>query len=520
MERIKKIFQLKAFSSLFENLIKTSGKYLRFKLSNGAPGTAKQFKFVKNSSFTDEVSKNTLVFHLEGAVLKSHSQFPYFMLVAFEAGGFIRALILLLLYPLAWLLGHELGLRLLVFVSIVALKKDKFRAGTAILPKFFLEDVGVVGFDIVMKYERKVAVTSMPRIMVEGFLRDYLGTDAIIARVLKEFHGYFLGLMEETIDEAQVINQKMTTHNIGLGCFRTSYSQKFFSHCKEIYLVTEAEKSTWQVLPRKRYIKPLIFHDGRLAFWPTPLKALAMFIWFPFGFLLHIFRIMVFTQLPYKFSIPLLAFSGMMNTKVESPVGLFKTKEKPRGVLHVCNHRTLLDPIYITIALMKSVSAVTYSLSRFSEVISPITTVRLTRNREKDGEVMKKMLRKGDLVVCPEGTTCREPFLLRFSPLFAELTDEIVPVAIKLQVSMFYGSTASGIKSLDSTFHLMNPNPSCLIMILNKLPSWETHNAGGKSRFEVANHVQGQIATALGFKCTDLTRKDKYMILAGNKGII
>ncbi|KAE8726746.1 putative glycerol-3-phosphate acyltransferase 3 [Hibiscus syriacus] len=292
-------FPLKAFSLLFENLINTSGKlpYLRFKASNGTP--AKQFKFVKNSSFTDEVSKHTLVFHLAGAVLKSHSQFPYFMLVAFQACGLIRALILLLLYPLACLLGHKLGLRLPVFVSFVGIKKDKFRAGAAIPP---------------------------------------------------------------------------------------SSSSKM--------------------------------------------------------------------------------------------------------------------------------------LSRFSEVISPIKTVRLTRNREKDKEVMQKMLSKGDLVVCSEGTTYREPYLLRFSPLFAELTDEIVPVAIKLQVSMFYGSTASGFKCLDSTFHRMNPNPSCMIMFLNKLPCWETNNAGGKSIFEVANHVQGQIATALGFDRTDLTRKDKYMILASNKGII
>ncbi|GMI77188.1 GLYCEROL-3-PHOSPHATE sn-2-ACYLTRANSFERASE 3 [Hibiscus trionum] len=442
MARIKKFFPVKVFSLVFEILLKTSRKlpYLRFKVSNGAPAT--QLKFLKNSSFIDEVSKQTLVFDLEGAVLKSYSPFPYFMLVTFEAGGLIRAVILLLLYPLVWLLGHELGLRVLVFVSFVGIKKEKFRAGTAILPKFFLEDVGVVVFDIVMKYERKVAVTGMPRIMVECFLRDYMGTDAVIARELKEFHGYFLGLMEEEIDAAPVINHKMSTHISGLGCFRKSHNQKILAHCKEIYLVTEAEKNTWEVLPRKRYIKQLIFHDGRLAFRPTPLKALPMFVWLPFGFLLHIIRIMVFTSVPYKFSIPLLAFSGLLNTvsTVESPVASVRSEEKLRGVLYVCNHRTLLDPIYIAIALMKSVSAVTYSLSRFSEMLS-----------------------KGDLVVCPEGTTCREPYLLRFSPLFAELTDEIVPVAINLQ---------------------------------------------------------GQIATALGFECTGLTRKDKYMILAGNAGII
>ncbi|MBA0635474.1 hypothetical protein Godav_024842 [Gossypium davidsonii] len=515
MSRIKKLFQLKYFSSLFEIMRKTSRKlpYLRLKFSHGIPAPT-QFKFLKNSSFTDEVSNQTLVFHLEGALLKAYSLFPYFMLVAFEAGGLFRALILLLLYPLVWLLGHELGLKVMVFVSFVGIKKEKFRAGTAILPKFFLEDVGVVGFDMVMKYKTKVAVTSMPRIMVECFLVDYLGIHVVIGKELKEFHGYFLGLMEEKMDPAT-----MGINNIGLGCFRNSHYQKIFSRCKEIYLVTEAEKKKWPVLPRKKSLKPLIFHDGRLAFRPTPLNTLSMFIWLPFGFLLHITRIMVFISLPFKVSAPLLAFSGMINTVSNSNVES-SGEGKKRGMLYVCNHRTLLDPIYLTFAMMKSVSAVTYSVSRFSEVISPIKTVRLTRDRKTDEETMKKMLSKGDLVVCPEGTTCREPYLLRFSPLFAEITDDIVPVAIKLQVSLFYGSTASGQKCLDSAFHLTNPNPTCLIMILNKLQGWQTHNAGGKSKFEVANYVQGQIATALGFECTNLTRKDKYAILAGNDGIL
>lgn len=287
--------------------------------------------------------------------------------------------------------------------------------------------------------------------------------------------------------------------------------------------MTEAEKENWKVLPRERYPKPLIFHDGRLAFRPTPLASLVMFIWLPFAFLLNITRTIVFISLPYKLSMPLMALSGTITTVSEAkpPVASINGEEKPGGVLYVCNHRTVLDPLFVTLALMKSVSAVTYSISKLTELISPIKTFRLTRDREKDRKMMKKLLSQGDLVVCPEGSTCREPYLLRFSPLFAELTDEIAPVAIKIEVSMFYGSTASGLKCLDPTFHLMNPNPMHSVKILNKLPSWETcNNGGGKSRFEVANHVQNQIATSLGFECTDLTRKDKYAILAGNDGIV
>lgn len=270
------------------------------------------------------------------------------------------------------------------------------------------------------------------------------------------------------------------------------------------------------ILPREEYPKPLVFHDGRLAFLPTPLATLAMFMWLPIGILLAIFRILIGICLPYKIAVVLGKLSGIrLRVKGIDP----PRSQNDKGVLYVCTHRTLLDPVFLSTSLGKPLTAVTYSLSKMSEILAPIKTVRLTRSRSKDGEAMQRLLSEGDLVVCPEGTTCREPYLLRFSSLFAELADEIVPVAMNTNVSMFYGTTASGLKCLDPIFFLMNPRPCYTVEILGKLPK-ELTCAGGKSSHEVANYIQRQLGAALGFECTNLTRKDKYLMLAGNEGVV
>lgn len=269
-------------------------------------------------------------------------------------------------------------------------------------------------------------------------------------------------------------------------------------------------------MPRDKYPKPLVFHDGRLAFLPTPLATLSMFMWLPFGLIIAIFRLLVGVFLPYKLAIFLATWSGVdIRVKGCSP----SRSDHKKGVLYVCTHRTLLDPVFLSTSLCMPLTAVTYSLSKMSELIAPIKTVRLTRERKQDGETMQRLLSAGDLVVCPEGTTCREPYLLRFSSLFAELADDIVPVAMNTRVSMFYGTTASGLKCLDPIFFLMNPRPSYYVQILEKLPR-ELTCAGGRSSCEVANYIQKLLADALGFECTTLTRKDKYMMLAGNEGVV
>ncbi|XVF84831.1 hypothetical protein PTKIN_Ptkin17bG0071300 [Pterospermum kingtungense] len=87
-------------------------------------------------------------------------------------------------------------------------------------------------------------------------------------------------------------------------------------------------------------------------------------------------------------------------------------------------------------------------------------SARPSRDRATDASMMKELLLDEDLAICLEGTTCREPFLLR---------------------------------------------AKCSL---------------GKPSFEVANYIQRVIAATLSYECTSLTRKDKYRALAGNVGTV
>lgn len=265
--------------------------------------------------------------------------------------------------------------------------------------------------------------------------------------------------------------------------------------------------------------KPVVFHDGRLVQKPTPFKALIIILWIPVGFFLACLRMAAGALLP----MPLVYYAfwalGVRVTIKGTPPPAAKKSTGQTGVLFICSHRTLLDPIFLSTALGRPIPAVTYSLSRLSEIISPIKTVRLTRDRTSDANMIKKLLEEGDLVICPEGTTCREPFLLRFSALFAELTDELVPVAMSNRMSMFHGTTARGWKAMDPFYFFMNPSPAYEVTFLNKLP-YDLTCGNGKISHDVANYIQRMIASTLSYECTNFTRKDKYKILAGNDGTV
>ncbi|CAI9089049.1 OLC1v1023539C1 [Oldenlandia corymbosa var. corymbosa] len=464
----------------------------------------------------------------------NHSFFPYFMLVAFEGGSIFRAFLLLLSFPLLCTLGFDLRMRFMIFITFCGLRlKDMDVVARAVLPKFYLEDLNLRVYEVLDSVGSRLVFTSLPRIMVEGFLKDDLNVEVVQGSELHTIWNgkYFSGFLATSSGQLLLKKDAALRKHFGekkpdLGIASlTADDLKFISVCKESYVVTEEDRkpSSTTIMPRKKYPKPLIFHDGRLAFFPTPFATLKMFIWLPIGLTLGIIRTLAVLLLPHKMSIFVIKSTGLIfkykihhQNNQNNPIS---PKGKNGGVLYVCNHRTLLDPVFLNLAVQKPLAALTYSLSRFSEVISPIRTVKLKRDRTQDAKTIENLLNEGDLVVCPEGTTCREPYLLRFSSLFAELTDEIVPVAVNTHVTMFYGTTASGFKWLDHIFFAINPRPCYSVEVLVKLPR-ELTVSGGKSSHEVANYIQSKLADALGFECTNLTRRDKYLMLAGNEGLV
>ncbi|KAJ7568621.1 hypothetical protein O6H91_01G041000 [Diphasiastrum complanatum] len=469
------------------------------------------------------LESTVVIADLEGTLLRSSSSFSYYMLVALEAGSALRALLLLTVVPITWLLHYafseEASLRVLVFVTFAGLKARPVKTvAQGVLPRFCLEDMSLHPFKVFTSCSKKYAITSMPRIMIEPFVKEYLNVEQVLGTELQVTeNGVYTGFVKQPGIIVGKNKVKAMKENFGgdypdicLGDGKNDY--QFLALCKKSYLVSA--NTSVEVVPREQYLKPLIFHDGRLVCRPTPLISLAIFLWLPFGFVLAVIRIAVGILLPMRWAI---LIEAMLGVALRLRGSLPQKEDQNQGLMFVCSHRSLLDPVFLSFALRRSLTALTYSISRFSEVLSPIKTVRLTRCRHQDSTTIQTLLQGGDLVICPEGTTCREPFLLRFSSLFAELANQIVPVTVNMKISIFHGTTARGWKAMDPLFFFMNPCPIYEVSFLEKLPL-ELTCSGGKSRHEVANYCQKLLAESLGYECTNLTRRDKYMILAGNDG--
>lgn len=141
----------------------------------------------------------SLVCDVDRALLRTPSLFPFFMLVAFEGGSLVRAFLLLLCFPLVRVLGEhsEMSVRIMVFVTFCGLRTRCLDlVSRAVFPKFYLENLHLQAFELIQATKgKRVAFTSMPRLMVEGFLREYLAVGEVVGAELQVVKGcYFIGL--------------------------------------------------------------------------------------------------------------------------------------------------------------------------------------------------------------------------------------------------------------------------------------------------------------------------------------
>nr|POE50942.1 glycerol-3-phosphate 2-o-acyltransferase 6 [Quercus suber] len=229
--------------------------------------------------------QHAVVADMDGTFLRGRSlgrsSFPYFALVAFEVGGILRLLFLLLATPLAGLLyyfvSESAGIQVLVFATF----SETWRVFSAC--------------------GKRCVLTANPTIMVEAFLKDVLGVDLVLGTKIATYKGRATGLVckpgvlagKNKADAPEKAFGE-TQPDIGLGDRDTD--TPFMSLCKEAFIVLpqpEVKPMTMDKFP-----KPIIFHDGRLVQKPTPIVALLTILWIPVGFLLACLRITTGALLP------------------------------------------------------------------------------------------------------------------------------------------------------------------------------------------------------------------------------
>lgn len=180
---------------------------------------------------------------MDGTLLCGRSSFPYFALVAFEVGGPLRLLFLLLASPIAGILyyfiSESAGIGVLIFATFAGMRvSDIESVARAVLPKFYSSDLHPETWRVFSSCGKRCVLTANPRIMVEAFLREYLGADIVIGTEIGVYKGRATGLVKSPgilveknkADALEKVFSDGPMPDIGLGDRKTDYP--FMRLCK------------------------------------------------------------------------------------------------------------------------------------------------------------------------------------------------------------------------------------------------------------------------------------------------
>ncbi|PWA39144.1 HAD-like domain-containing protein [Artemisia annua] len=240
---------------------------------------------------------NSIAADLDGTLLKSNLSFLYYILLAIEAGSLIRGLILIFSIPLITLtsifISEQLAAKILIFITYSQLKMSNIEhVSRTILPFFYAKDVRNDSFEVFDMCEKKVVVTANPVVMVDVFVKEWLGGDKVIGTAIEVDlrTGKATGFVKEPgvlfgeLKRLAVVKEfGDDVPDIGIGDRDTDF--EFMSICKESYIVPTDHYA--RLVSPDRLKTQLIFHD---AYQALPPSSMITYIQLPFRFVTSPFR--------------------------------------------------------------------------------------------------------------------------------------------------------------------------------------------------------------------------------------